>query len=39
MRWFPFSTNPPLTITAAELQEGSAIIDEALQITDDALEK
>jgi taurine--2-oxoglutarate transaminase len=37
-RWFSFFTNPPLSITAAELQEGFAIIDEALQITDDALE-
>ena len=34
VRWNYFFTNPPLTITEAELQEGFAIIDRALAIAD-----
>lgn len=37
-RWNNFTCNPPLTITEAQLQEGFAIIDEALAITDAAFE-
>jgi taurine--2-oxoglutarate transaminase len=38
VRWNYFFTNPPLTITDAELREGFAIIDRALTITDKAVE-
>jgi taurine---2-oxoglutarate transaminase len=34
VRWNYFFTNPPLTITDAELREGFAIIDRALTIAD-----
>ena len=34
VRWNYFFTNPPLTITEAELREGFAIIDRALAIAD-----
>ena len=34
VRWNYFFTNPPLTITEAELREGFAIIDRALATTD-----
>ena len=34
VRWNYFFTNPPLTITEAELREGFAIIDRALTIAD-----
>jgi len=34
VRWNYFFTNPPLTITDAELREGFAIIDRALAIAD-----
>lgn len=34
VRWNYFFTNPPLSITEAELREGFAIIDRALAITD-----
>ena len=37
VRWNYFYTNPPLTITEAELREGFAIIDRALAITDQAV--
>jgi taurine--2-oxoglutarate transaminase len=37
VRWNTFFTNPPLCITEAELQEGFAIIDRALAITDAAV--
>jgi len=37
VRWNYFFTNPPLSITEAELREGFAIIDRGLQITDDAV--
>jgi taurine--2-oxoglutarate transaminase len=37
VRWNYFFTNPPLSITEAELREGFAIIDRALAITDQAL--
>jgi len=37
VRWNYFFTNPPLTITEAELREGCAIIDMALAITDNAV--
>jgi taurine--2-oxoglutarate transaminase len=37
LRWNYFFTNPPLTITEAELSEGFAIIDRALAITDAAV--
>ncbi len=38
VRWNYFFTNPPLTITEAELQEGFAIIDRALAIADRSVE-
>jgi taurine--2-oxoglutarate transaminase len=38
VRWNTFFTNPPLSITAAELEEGFGIIDRALAITDRAVE-
>jgi taurine--2-oxoglutarate transaminase len=37
VRWNSFYTNPPLCITEAELDEGFAIIDRALEITDRAV--
>ncbi len=37
VRWNYFFTNPPLSITDAELREGFAIIDRALAITDQAV--
>jgi taurine--2-oxoglutarate transaminase len=37
VRWNYFFTNPPLSITEAELREGFAIIDRALAITDRAV--
>jgi taurine--2-oxoglutarate transaminase len=37
VRWNTFFTNPPLTITEAQLMEGLAIIDEGLAITDRAV--
>ena len=37
VRWHSFFTNPPLTITEAELREGFAIIDKGLAITDAAV--
>jgi taurine---2-oxoglutarate transaminase len=37
VRWHTFFTNPPLCITGAELREGFAIIDRALEITDKAV--
>jgi len=36
VRWNTFFTNPPLVIEEAQLDEGFAIIDRALQITDRA---
>ena len=36
VRWNTFFTNPPLVVTEAELDEGLAIIDRALEITDRA---
>jgi taurine--2-oxoglutarate transaminase len=36
VRWNGFFTNPPLVVTEAELDEGLAIIDGALEITDRA---
>jgi taurine--2-oxoglutarate transaminase len=38
VRWNYFFTNPPLTITEAELREAFAIIDRGLAITDKAVE-
>ena len=38
VRWNYFFTNPPLTITEAELQDGFAIIDRALAIVDKSVE-
>ena len=38
VRWNYFFTNPPLSITEAELREGFAIIDRALMITDKAVQ-
>ena len=38
VRWNYFFTNPPLPITEAELREGFAIIDRALETTDRAVE-
>ncbi|HEX9067275.1 MAG TPA: aminotransferase class III-fold pyridoxal phosphate-dependent enzyme [Ktedonobacterales bacterium] len=37
VRWNTFFVNPPLCITEAELREGLAIIDAALEITDKAV--
>ncbi len=37
VRWNTFFTNPPLSITESDLREAFAIIDEALQITDQAV--
>jgi taurine---2-oxoglutarate transaminase len=37
IRWSYFFTNPPLTITDAELREGFAILDRGLEITDRAV--
>jgi taurine--2-oxoglutarate transaminase len=37
VRWNYFFTNPPLSITEAELREGFAIIDRGLEITDKAV--
>ncbi len=36
VRWNTFFTNPPLCITEQQLREGLAIIDRALEITDEA---
>ena len=38
VRWNYFFTNPPLCITEAQLREGFAIIDRALEITDRAVQ-
>ncbi|MFZ0063593.1 MAG: aminotransferase class III-fold pyridoxal phosphate-dependent enzyme [Pyrinomonadaceae bacterium] len=37
VRWNTFFTNPPLSITEAELREAFAIIDKGLEITDRAV--
>ena len=37
LRWNGIHTNPPLTITEDELAEGFAIIDKALDISDQAV--
>ena len=37
VRWNTFSTNPPLCITENELRETFAIIDNGLEITDQAV--
>jgi taurine--2-oxoglutarate transaminase len=37
VRWNYFFTNPPLSITEAELREGFGIIDRALAIADKAV--
>jgi taurine--2-oxoglutarate transaminase len=37
IRWNTFFTNPPLCITEAELREGFSIIDQGLEITDNAV--
>jgi taurine--2-oxoglutarate transaminase len=37
VRWNTFFTNPPLTITEAELEEAFAIIDRGLDVTDRAV--
>jgi taurine--2-oxoglutarate transaminase len=37
VRWNTFYTNPPLTITEAQLREAIAIIDRGLEITDRAV--
>jgi taurine---2-oxoglutarate transaminase len=37
VRWNTFFTNPPLSITEAELREGFAMIDRALTVTDAAV--
>jgi taurine--2-oxoglutarate transaminase len=37
VRWNTFFTNPPLTITEAELEEAFGIIDRGLEITDRAV--
>ena len=38
VRWNYFFTNPPLTITEAQLREAFGIIDRGLAITDKAVE-
>ncbi len=38
LRWHYFFTNPPLTITGAELREGFAIIDRGLSVVDRTVE-
>ncbi len=38
VRWNTFFTNPPLTITEAQLEEGLDVIDRGLAITDRAVE-
>jgi len=38
VRWNYFFTNPPLTITEAQLREAFAIVDRGLEITDRAVE-
>ena len=38
VRWNNFMTNPPLSITDAELKEGFAIIDQALAVVDEVYE-
>jgi taurine---2-oxoglutarate transaminase len=38
VRWNSFFVNPPLIITEEQLREGLAIIDEALEITDRAVQ-
>jgi taurine--2-oxoglutarate transaminase len=37
VRWNTFFTNPPLSITEAEMREAFAIIDKGLEITDRAV--
>jgi hypothetical protein len=37
VRWNTFFTNPPLTIDEARLEEGLAIVDRGLEITDRAV--
>ena len=37
VRWNTFFTNPPLSITEAELREAFAIVDRGLEITDRAV--
>jgi len=37
VRWHTFFTNPPLSITEAELDEGFSIIDRALDVVDRAI--
>jgi hypothetical protein len=39
VRFNTFFTNPPLTITESQLEEGLGIIDEGLAITDRAVRK
>ena len=39
VRWHTFFTNPPLTITEAQLDEGLSVIDKALEITDRAVKE
>ena len=38
VRWNQLMTNPPLCITEEQLAEGFAIVDEALEIADRAVE-
>jgi taurine--2-oxoglutarate transaminase len=38
VRWNYFFTNPPLTITEAEMREAFGIIDRGLETTDKAVE-
>jgi taurine--2-oxoglutarate transaminase len=37
VRWNNFFTNPPLSVTEAELHEGFAVVDKGLEITDRAV--
>jgi taurine---2-oxoglutarate transaminase len=38
VRWASFTVNPPLCITEAQLREGFALVDKALEVTDRAFE-
>jgi len=37
VRWNTFFTNPPLSISEAELREGFGIVDAALSVVDEML--
>ena len=39
VRWHSIMTNPPLTISEEELSEGFEVLDKALEIADQAMER